>query len=186
MNQNNMQCAETGCEQEAIAYDIKTIGLGDSQLGHGDKTENVCIAMRGDVQDAARCTTHLTEEESWPKEGDKLYYITDYGEIQTGFFEKGCGKRSSDFLGIFETDTKAQRKLALVKALCPAERFVPENVDFWIWDEVRAKSTRHDAEDATNVYYIKFCMAIGNCHRTKEEAEAYGKILEEAAKDLLN
>lgn len=59
-------------------------------------------------------------ENSWPQYSKKYFFIDSDGRIETStWFDTPYDTDRQNFLGIFRTQTDAERKRDIIKALCP-------------------------------------------------------------------
>ncbi len=127
-------------------------------------------------------------KEVWPKIGEPYLWISTYGEVDRSFlaFDEST-KSQSNFLGIFpdtpEGREKAEKKLALVKALCPASQWIPEQGEEW-WSWIGTHAIGDVVWDFSAKHHLSR-LAQGNVHRTPKDAEAYGKALRDWAECLV-
>lgn len=117
-------------------------------------------------------------KEEWPKTRDIYYYITD-GQISTSqWYGVYIDKDRRDFLGVFKTKEEAERKLSLIKALCPAKRWIPKKDElYWVSGNDTDFIWEGDEDDG------HFLMR-GDVHKTKGGADEYTRILKEAYEDV--
>ncbi len=134
-------------------------------------------------------------KDEWPKVGDPYLFIGADGKLYHREFwteDKWFNKRRN-FLGIFpdtpDGRARAEKKLALVKALCPANYWQPKIWEhYWTWTGDQAlerqwvdKFERHEAWSGV---VQEMELVRGNIHPTRKDAEAYGKALMNWADEL--
>lgn len=117
-----------------------------------------------------------------PKHGEKeqWWHLNNERKPDWGMADIEDFRELGDPFGIFKTEAQAETRLALIKALCPAEVWVPEeDEEYWYWE-----SCDVDYYDWEDDMKDNFLLAQGNVHRTREDAEAYGKALSDWVKLL--
>lgn len=125
------------------------------------------------------------EKAEWPESGEKYFSITEYGVCEFANYNEEITYKARDFLGIFKTREEAERKLAIVKALCPASVWLPKlNFDYYFWNGKFA-----DDQGMTDHAVDFLIIAHGNCFPKTEEGkaqcEAYGKALSDYSHGLI-
>lgn len=116
------------------------------------------------------------KEEEWPKKGD-LYFVivADGGKAEVLEFRWESDASDEDYrdsLNIFRTREEAELELVL-RRMRFGKRWVPKSGEgFWYWsayDENAIEATWSDRG------WDLVMLAIGNVHKTREEAEAWGE-----------
>ncbi len=137
--------------------------------------------IKQQIKELSEAVAKLEGKEEWPRIADAYY------SIQTGtvgiysWANQDFDKNNRDFLGVYRTEEEAQLKLNLIKALCPSKVWVPTiDENYWWWHDPNAVDDIWDGAGWDSIN-----LSIGNCFKTKEEAEAYGATLKAWADYLM-
>ena len=108
-----------------------------------------------------------------PKVGEEYYFLSAEGDILTEtytneYFDKNCYKIGNMFR------TKEEAELYILRLISMAEKWLPEDGEEYFFyhivvSEVYSERFRVNNMGAVGNYHI------GNCHKTEEQAEEWGR-----------
>lgn len=130
------------------------------------------------------------EAKEWPKEHDIYFYINSDGKVFSLTWDGDTVDfNMQNFLGIFRTKEEAELKLRVIKALCPAKPFVPEEGEKYYLFGANRHQTYVDEHTWDNDSRAEILLSCGNCFphtpEGKEACEKYGEVLSKYAESLI-
>ena len=116
----------------------------------------------------------ITQDNKYPKDGEKIYYIDVDGLVKEGVFDKAYDKHQFDIGNIFSTKEKAEFKAEQLKVLHELEELADDDQSWISEDKIvthyiltyRPKFNRIVADDYATV------MNCGIHFKTQKSAQA--------------
>lgn len=116
----------------------------------------------------------ITQDNKYPKDGEKIYYIDVDGLVEEGVFDKAYDKHQFDIGNIFSTKEKAEFKAEQLKVLHELEELADDDQSWISEDKIvthyiltyRPKFNRIVADDYATV------MNCGIHFKTQKSAQA--------------